>query len=269
MDDRFERREVGSASIGVELPPGLERPQKIDNSRKKELDSLPVWREIEYNGIKGRITSEKMTVEVEGVRAVVRVMVADFRKPEIDGQKVVINCAGFQGLNEGVRGEYLRGEFTKPASQASLEIDGFERAAREGGLLFIPELQTLPVDRRKKKQTFLADAAILLEAIEDTMKKRSPDRPMKPMSQSDEVTLTGFSNGAGEAGASAAKLSEAMAEGSGKIKLRLYSLIGLVPVPDMVRSFGQEVWAIAMLEVATRLEAVYGVKHDPITKEGQ
>lgn len=268
MDRGVEEEKLRLAG-GVELPASLDTPQKIDNPKKKESDSLSEWRKIEFDGVAGRITSEKLSVEVDGVRATIRVLVADFREEGDEEQNVVISFTGFPGLNEGLRSEYLRGEFDKPASQASLGLASFEKAAQSRGLLFIPELQTLPVDKRKKKQSFLTDAVVIRRGIEETMARRSADRPMKSLAESEELSLSGYSNGAGEAGAFAAVLSEEMKDKAGRINLRLYSLVGIVPVPDIATSFGKEVWAITLVELAQRYEKLFGVKHDPNTREGQ
>lgn len=247
------------------LPESLRSAQKIDNLKKKEPDSLSEWREIEFDGVKGRITSEVVKVEVDGVKSEMRLLVADFRDPKGVEQNIVVNFCGFPGLNEAVRGEFLRGKFDQSAGKSSLDIDGFARAAEARGVLFIPELQVLPVDRRNRKQTFRTDGAIIARGIEMVGQKRG--MKMKHLAESDRVSLVGISNGAGEAGALAALLSES--EAPPKILLRMYSLIGVVPVPDMVSAFGKEIWTIAMLEVAVRYKAVFGVEYDANTAPGQ
>lgn len=262
-----ERGDGGIEVIKVQagLPESLRSAQKIDNPKKKEPDSLQGWREVEFDGVRGKVTSELVEVEVDGVRSRLRALVADFREAESQEQNITLNFCGFPGLNEELRGELLRGEFDRPIVRASLDVDGFARAAKARGILIIPELQVLPVDRRKRKQTFRTDGAIIARGIEMVAKKRNMGT--KPLAESNQIDLIGISNGVGEAGALAAKLSQESKDS--RILLRMYSLVGLVPVADMVSAFGKEIWTIAMLEVAARYKAVFGVEYDAIMVAGQ
>jgi len=244
-------------AVKGELPPSLGRLQTIDNSKKTEAN-ITEWRDVFFEGVPGKVRSDFVEVEVDGVRSKIRILIADFRDEYSDEQNVVINFTGFPGLNEGVRKKMLNGLYDESDVLASLDRDGLSRAASGKGLLIIPELQTLPVNRREKKQTFLLDAKMIEVGIDKVTEMSFDDRRKpKPISESTNVTLLGYSNGAGEAGAMAALLS-GKGNVEGKIKLRLYSLIGVVPVPDMIPAFGREVWSIAMLEVATRYNRVFG-----------
>lgn len=249
----------GETGGGLRFPESLAKGQNIDNLRAKEPDDMAEWREVEYGGVNGKIISRLVEVEgEEGVKTKLRLLVADFRKEDDSKLNVVVNCCGFPGLNEDVRREFLHGEFDRSFSKSSLDIDGIARAARERGILYIPDLFILPIDRKKRKQSFKTDANVIAAGI---WKVRGN------LNKAAKVTLIGISNGAGEAGALAAQLSKE--NQASKILLRMYSLIGVVPVPDMVSAFGKEIWSIAMQEVADRYEEEYKVPHDVTNVEGQ
>jgi hypothetical protein len=225
----------------------------------------------------GEVDGQKFTassgfvdiISESGVRAKSRVLMVDFRDKDTDPEeknKVYIGCSGFPGVSGQVRDAVLDGNLSDPKVKADLDFLMIQRAKENHGVAILPEMHRLP--KGQGTPSFTWDGEAVLLSAEEFSRVASPGQGIEFKTNVSHVSFSGYSNGAGEAGAAAVRLCKTYPGGSGpeSIDIRFYSLIGVVPVESVAKAFGQEVWGLAMVEVADRL---YKAQSDPDHPPGE
>jgi hypothetical protein len=224
-------------------------------------------REGEVDGRKFTVSSGFVEVSSEsGVKAKARVLMVDFRDKDPDPSEknqVYVGCSGFPGISGSMRESVVAGNLSEPKVTNDLDFLMIKAAKENHGVAILPEMHRLP--KGTGSASFDWDGETVLLAAEKFSEAAAPGKGLDFRNNVSHVSLSGYSNGAGEAGAAAVSLCKQYPEKSGfgpdTIDVRFYSLIGIVPVENVAAAFGQEVWGLAMVEVADRL---YKAQSDPL-----
>lgn len=196
---------------------------------------------------KGKVISEIRTVTVEGKLHTAKVVYIDFREGNEGGEEgkhseVVCHIHGLGNSSREFNRAADKGDFS---GVNTLETQAIEEAKEKKGIYFQAQLLELPVV--EGTPSFREDARVHLALLEQAGIKV----------EETNMTINGYSEGAGVAKHLAKLVQEKQGEGDFEDKLRLFSLTGIVPVKDVHKYFSQHVWnQVIMAEAARRVENV-------------
>jgi hypothetical protein len=208
-----------------------------------------------FEGEKCNVVSEIRTVEIQGKLHRAKVIIVDFRgnssEKEFPGNdQLVVHIHGLGNSSQLFNKAADSGDFSTVRN--TLEYQAIMEAKTKKGLYF--QSQLLEFASVDDTPSFKEDALVHLEFLKQS----------KVDLEKADVTLNGYSEGAAIAKHLAKLVQDAQGsdEGGFTDKLRLFSLTGVVPVKEILRSFSKTIWNdVIMSEAARRVDSVLPERH--------